>query len=126
MPPSSRAIAFLNSIVNNIAVHETAIKSATGSAIYTAIVLSASIAGIMYISGISSTNFLSTATIIEHFALPMDTNVIWHAIYTPNRNSTAQYILSAPSVKVISSALVVKRLANAPGNSIIMPQSKTE
>ena len=37
-----------------------------------------------------STNLRSTATMIEHSALPMDTNVIWQAIWMPNKNSPAQ------------------------------------
>ena len=38
----------------------------------------------------SSTNLRSTATMIEHTALPMDTNVIWQAIWMPNWNRPAQ------------------------------------
>ena len=40
--------------------------------------------------GSSSTNFRSTATTMEQGALPMDTKVIWQAIWMPIRNRAPQ------------------------------------
>ena len=44
----------------------------------------------MKISGISSTNLRRIATMMEHGALPMETNVIWQEIWMPKMNSTPQ------------------------------------
>ena len=63
---------------------------------------------------------------IEHTALPMDTNVIWQAIWMPNRNRPAQYMRSTRAVKAMSSASGVKMCANRPGKSSMSSQSETE
>ena len=41
-------------------------------------------------SGMSSTNLRTTATIIEQGAFPSETNVIWQAIWMPKSTSTPQ------------------------------------
>lgn len=64
-------IVFLKLFVNNIAVVSTAIASANGSAIYTAIALFSKNIGSMYISGIKSSIFLSIAKNKDVFAFPM-------------------------------------------------------
>jgi len=60
----------------DVTVKLTARRSAIGSARYTPIVLSSTKAGTMYISGSRSTNFLTTATMMEENALPRDMKVI--------------------------------------------------
>ena len=74
-----------------MAVKVTAIRSAAGSAKYTAMALSAgNRAGMRYIRGRSSTNFHTTATAMEDLALPMAVKVIWQATCMPNMNITAK------------------------------------
>ena len=52
-------------------------------------------------------NFLTTATIIDEVALPIDTNVIWHAICIPKINNTSQYILNDLALKIIKSLFYI-------------------
>lgn len=77
-------------------------------------------------SGMSSTNFLMTATMIDDTALPSELNAIWQEICIPNMNITAMYILRAVFVKAISSASGVNIPANICGNSMTKPQSRME
>lgn len=119
-------MAFLNSTENITAVKQTAIMSATGSAVYTPVVLSAMNCGMMYISGSSSTNLRITATIIEQPAKPIETKVIWQAICIPNMNSAPQYMRSAFFVNRISAASDENIPAKSPGKSITSAHSVIE
>ena len=76
-------------------VVKTAITSATGSAIYTAMALFSKKCGSIYMSGMSRIIFLNIARKSDVFAFPMAMNVCWQAICMPKIPDTAKYILIA-------------------------------
>ena len=82
---------FLNWLINRTTVKITAMISAAGSAIYTAMVgLEVKILGIIKINGIRRINFLVMATAMDAFAFPKAAKVSWQAIWTPKINRQAR------------------------------------
>ena len=77
-------------------------------------------------SGINKTNFLNTATIIEQTALPIETNVIWQAIWIPKINSAPQYTRNAWEVKSSKVASLVNMPTKRRGMIKINAHKTTE
>lgn len=89
---------FLNLTVNSAAVVHTAMVSAMGSAINTALALSSKKCGRIKISGISSSIFLNIERKIAVGAWFKATRLYWQATCTPNIADVHMKILSASAV----------------------------